>query len=198
MSERIEIFIDDEPRQVEQDATVAAALLDAGVTAFRTSVGGEPRAPLCGMGICYECRVTIDGAPQQRSCMMRVAPGMRVLTAPGHIAPRSRSPASSTDRADVVIVGGGPAGLAAAADLVKAGFSAAPMIETIAHRSRADSPEVPAIAYCQGTPLLNEIEERDASRVAEATDVAARAIAARFGTGKVDGKISAHIVSVTK
>ena len=84
------------------------------------------------------------------------------------------------------------------ADLVKAGFSAAPMIETIAHRSRADSPEVPAIAYCQGTPLLNEIEERDASRVAEATDVAARAIAARFGTGKVDGKISAHIVSVTK
>ena len=84
------------------------------------------------------------------------------------------------------------------ADLVKAGFSAAPMIETIAHRSRADSPEVPAIAYCQGTPLLNEIEERDASRVAEATDVAARAIAARFGTGKVDGKISAQIVSVTK
>ena len=121
MSERIEIFIDDEPRQVEQDATVAAALLDAGVTAFRTSVGGEPRAPFCGMGICYECRVTIDGAPQQRSCMMRVAPGMRVLTAPGHIAPRSRSPASSTGRADVVIVGGGPAGIAAAASAAESG-----------------------------------------------------------------------------
>jgi ubiquinone/menaquinone biosynthesis C-methylase UbiE len=83
-------------------------------------------------------------------------------------------------------------------DLVKAGFSAAPIIETIAHRSRADSPEIPAIAYCQGTPLLNEIKERDASRLAEATDVATRAIASRFGEGAVDTKISAHIVSVTK
>jgi hypothetical protein len=83
-------------------------------------------------------------------------------------------------------------------DLVKAGFSASPIIDTIAHRSRADSPEVPAIAYCQGTPLLNEIKERDASRLAEATDVATRAIAAKFGEGKVDGKISAHIVSITK
>ncbi|HXV18256.1 MAG TPA: hypothetical protein VD758_15825, partial [Gemmatimonadaceae bacterium] len=69
---------------------------------------------------------------------------------------------------------------------------------TIAHRSRADLPEIPAIAYCQGTPLLNEIKERDASRLAEATDVATRAIASRFGQGEVDGKISAHIVSVTR
>ena len=83
-------------------------------------------------------------------------------------------------------------------DLVRAGFSASPIIDTIAHRSRADSPDVPAIAYCQGTPLLNEIKERDASRLDEATEVATRAIAAKFGEGKVDGKISAHIVSITK
>ena len=80
MSERIEIFIDEEPRHVEQDATVAAALLDAGVTAFRTSVGGEPRAPLCGMGICYECRVTIDGEAHRRACLVPVTEGMIVQT----------------------------------------------------------------------------------------------------------------------
>jgi len=51
----------------------------------------------------------------------------------------------------------------------------------------------PAIGYCQGTPLRNEIEARAADRLDEATDVATAAIAARFGTGAVDGKIRAHI-----
>jgi hypothetical protein len=57
---------------------------------------------------------------------------------------------------------------------------------------------VPAVAYCQGTPLRNEIEARDASRLAEATDVAAAALARRFGTGAVDGKIQAHVVVVER
>ena len=55
-------------------------------------------------------------------------------------------------------------------------------------RSRADSARIPAVAFCQGTPLRNEIEARDASRLAEATDVAAEAIARRFGRGAVDGQ----------
>jgi hypothetical protein len=54
------------------------------------------------------------------------------------------------------------------------------------------------MAYCQGTPLRNEIEARDKSRLDEATDLAAEAIAQRFGTGNVDGKIQAHIVSIEK
>ena len=81
-------------------------------------------------------------------------------------------------------------------DLSKAGFTAAPEIETVAARSRAASPEIPAIAYCQGTPLRNEIEARDPTRLAEATRAGAEAIAAKFGTGAVDGKIQAHVVSV--
>jgi ubiquinone/menaquinone biosynthesis C-methylase UbiE len=79
-------------------------------------------------------------------------------------------------------------------DLASAGFMASPQIEMIAARSRARSFRDPAIAYCQGTPLRNEIETRDASRLQEATDVAAEAIARRFGRGAVDGKIQAHIV----
>jgi SAM-dependent methyltransferase len=81
-------------------------------------------------------------------------------------------------------------------DLASGGFAAKPAIETVAARSRAASPRIPAIAYCQGTPLRSEIEARDAARLAEATDVAERAIARRFGQGAVDGKIQAHVVTV--
>ena len=71
-----------------------------------------------------------------------------------------------------------------------------PEIATVAARSRAESPRVPAVAYCQGTPLRNEIEARDASRLGEATERAAEAIARQFGRGAVDGKIQAHVVTV--
>ena len=81
-------------------------------------------------------------------------------------------------------------------ELASGGFTASPRIDTVAARSRATSPRVPAIAYCQGTPLRSEIEARDASRLGEATDVAADAIGKRFGVGAVDGKIQAHIVTI--
>lgn len=81
-------------------------------------------------------------------------------------------------------------------DLASGGFTASTQISTVAARSRAESSRVPAVAYCQGTPLRNEIEARDASRLGEATDLAAEAIAQRFGRGAVDGKIQAHIVTI--
>ena len=81
-------------------------------------------------------------------------------------------------------------------DLAAGGFTALPQFTTVAARSRATSSRVPAIAYCQGSPLRNEIEARDASRLGEATDLAAEAIARRFGRGAVDGKIQAHIVTI--
>jgi SAM-dependent methyltransferase len=74
-------------------------------------------------------------------------------------------------------------------------FSRAPEIVTRAERSRAPSPREPALAYCQGTPLRDEIEARRAS-LDEATDLAAEAIAKKFGRGAVDGKIQAHIITV--
>jgi SAM-dependent methyltransferase len=83
-----------------------------------------------------------------------------------------------------------------ARDLAAGGFTASPQFTTVAARSRAKSSRVPAIAYCQGSPLRNEIEVRDASRLGEATDLAAEAIARRFGRGAVDGKIQAHTVTI--
>jgi SAM-dependent methyltransferase len=85
---------------------------------------------------------------------------------------------------------------AIARDLAAGGFAAAPRIDTVAERSRAAAPSIPALAYCQGTPLRNEIEARAAGRLAEATEVATRAVAERFGSGAVDGRIQAHVVRV--
>ncbi len=81
-------------------------------------------------------------------------------------------------------------------DLAKSGFARPPRIETLAARSRAASSRIPAIAYCQGTPLRNEIESRDAAGLAGATDDCDQALARRFGTGAVDGRIQAHIIAV--
>ena len=83
-------------------------------------------------------------------------------------------------------------------DLAAGGFVAPARIETVAARSRAPSCRVPAIAYCQGTPLRGEIETRDPARLDEATEHAAGAIAHRFGTVDVDGKIQAHVVTVRR
>jgi predicted molibdopterin-dependent oxidoreductase YjgC len=65
--------------RVAPGTTVAAAVLLAGA-ATRTSLDHEPRGPLCGMGICFECCVTIDGIPHQRSCQILCTPGIRVTT----------------------------------------------------------------------------------------------------------------------
>ena len=66
--------------RVPPGTVVAAAIAVAGVTSYRRSVRGEARAPLCGMGICYECRVAIDGRPQRLSCQTVCAEGMQVVT----------------------------------------------------------------------------------------------------------------------
>jgi ubiquinone/menaquinone biosynthesis C-methylase UbiE len=83
------------------------------------------------------------------------------------------------------------------ADLEQAGFRDI-AIDTVEHRSKAASARDPAIGYCQGTPLRNEIEARDAARLDEATDYAAEALAKRFGSGAVDGRISALVIGATR
>ena len=83
MIETVEIIANGRRSRVPAGITVAAALLDLGVTTFRRSVTGEARGPVCGMGICYECRVTIDGVPQRRACIVPVANGMEIASDDG-------------------------------------------------------------------------------------------------------------------
>jgi ubiquinone/menaquinone biosynthesis C-methylase UbiE len=78
-------------------------------------------------------------------------------------------------------------------ELEQAGFSSV-VIETRAKESRASSPRYPAVAYCQGTPLRNEIEARGADKLEVATDYAAAKIANKHGSGEVAAKIQAHVI----
>lgn len=72
------IHLNGRPMRVHAGMTVAAAILEAGV-ASRLSVRCEPRQPLCGMGICYECRASIDGQAHQRTCQILCRPGITVV-----------------------------------------------------------------------------------------------------------------------
>jgi ubiquinone/menaquinone biosynthesis C-methylase UbiE len=82
-------------------------------------------------------------------------------------------------------------------ELTTAGFASI-SIETRGDVSRAPSPRDPAIAYCQGTPLRNEIEARDPSGLEAATQACAQALARRFGGGPVEGRIQAHVITATR
>ncbi|MDN4614593.1 (2Fe-2S)-binding protein [Leifsonia sp. F6_8S_P_1B] len=77
--EPIEITVDGERVACFAGETVAAALLAAGVPEFSRR-GGEPRLPLCNMGTCFECGVTVDGVPLTRACLLAVSAGMTVET----------------------------------------------------------------------------------------------------------------------
>jgi len=83
-----------------------------------------------------------------------------------------------------------------AEDLARGGFTAPPRITTVAARSRAAAPRIPAIGFCQGCPLRSEIEARGPGRLEAATELATDAIAQRFGADGVDGKIQAHVITI--
>lgn len=80
----IQIFFNDTPLSVASGRSVAAALLAAGVSRFRsTPVSGSPRAPYCMMGACFECLVEINGVPGRQACLVNVHEGMRIHSQEG-------------------------------------------------------------------------------------------------------------------
>ena len=80
MAENIWVRVNGKVVEVPEGSTVAVAVFIAGV-ASRTSVRGELRSALCGMGVCFECRVTADGTPQRPGCQMLCKPGMEITAA---------------------------------------------------------------------------------------------------------------------
>src|SRR5205085_2215655 len=116
MAETVRLRIDGRSIASEAGVTIAAAALNAGENGLRTSIGGERRGALCAMGICFECRVTVDGRGHRRACMELVREGMSVETRSGAAglrarvpAPETRNPKPETLVCDVTVVGGGPA-----------------------------------------------------------------------------------------
>ena len=87
---------------------------------------------------------------------------------------------------------------AIAQDLARGGFGHSLEFATVTAHSRALSARIPAVAYCQGTPLRSEIEARGSASLDQATDIATAAITSRFGSGAVEGRIQAHIVAIER
>jgi len=77
---RVRVTIDGQPCEITAGMTVAAALVAMGMRTTRTSVSGQPRGPLCGMGICQECRVTVDGRAHVLGCQTLCRDGQTILT----------------------------------------------------------------------------------------------------------------------
>ncbi len=85
-----------------------------------------------------------------------------------------------------------------ARDLKAGGFASRPQVDTVTARSRADSAKIAAVAFCQGTPLRNEILARDPQGLLPATEALARALRRRFGPAAIEGRIQAKVVSIRR
>jgi predicted molibdopterin-dependent oxidoreductase YjgC len=76
----VRIKVDGQPLTVAVGTSVAAALMSAGRLRFHSALSGGGRGPLCGMGTCFECVVTVDARPGVRSCLRECVEGMEVVT----------------------------------------------------------------------------------------------------------------------
>ncbi|MEU5884382.1 (2Fe-2S)-binding protein [Spirillospora sp. NPDC047279] len=77
----VRITVDGEPVEAPAGSSLTAAFVGTRRWRLRDHpISGEPRGPFCGMGVCFECEVTVDGRPGVRACLERVAPGMTVET----------------------------------------------------------------------------------------------------------------------
>lgn len=76
----VTIRVDGRPVQAFLGETVAGALLASGQRAWRHSIQGEPRGLFCGMGICFDCAVTVNGVPHTRACLTPVSDGLEITT----------------------------------------------------------------------------------------------------------------------
>ena len=130
VAEEVEISFDGETLKAYAGETVAASLTAAGKLGLRETKDGSKRGIFCGMGVCSECLVSIDGQQNIRACMTGVRAGMRVETQkypgaiPGSDVPYLAEPPSGempVHKPDVLVIGGGPAGMSAAYAAASAG-----------------------------------------------------------------------------
>jgi predicted molibdopterin-dependent oxidoreductase YjgC len=77
------LLVDGQPLAIKDGDTIAATVMRGGRSVFRRSQSGEPRGLFCGIGICNECLVTVDGQPNVRACIASARDGAVVATGPG-------------------------------------------------------------------------------------------------------------------
>ncbi len=124
MTEHLEFTFDGRPLTTRPGLTIAAALTEAGIRGFREGPGGAPRGLFCGMGVCQDCLVEVDGRPNRRACMTKAETGMAVRKQTARPA-LTHSPQAGDDPVietpDVLVIGGGAGGLSAAIAASEAG-----------------------------------------------------------------------------
>ena len=165
--------------------SLAAALTEAGQWAFRGTVRGAQRGIFCGMGVCQDCLVTVDGTPNRRACMTPASPGLRVQTqeALARLDPDAALPETKPARQiapDVLVIGGGAGGLAAAAEAARAGASVVVL----------DERKVPGGQYYKQAAAaapLDAQQAEGAALLAEAQAAGAQIIAGVEVWGAFDG-----------
>ena len=80
----LRLTLDGSPLAARPGQTVGAALTEAGITAWRTTrIGGSPRGLFCGIGVCFDCLITVDGVSGQRACLTPARDGMALETGAG-------------------------------------------------------------------------------------------------------------------
>jgi thioredoxin reductase/bacterioferritin-associated ferredoxin len=129
VSEIVTITFDGRPLEARRGESLAAALTAHGVRAFRATKSDRPRGLFCGMGVCQDCLVEVDGRPNQRACMIKVEDSitvfpeahMRPLPPAPLAAPPAEIGAMRVERPQVLVIGGGPGGLSAAIAARRAG-----------------------------------------------------------------------------
>ena len=152
MRDPVGLSIDGTVADCESGITVAAALENSGRSVCRRSVSGEGRGVLCAMGVCFECRVTIDGVPHRRACMELVRDGMEISTGEPRLPLPSAVSRLTTARealvCEIAVVGAGPAGIAAACRAAESGARTLLLDEGLAaggqiyrHRPGQEAPE---------------------------------------------------------
>lgn len=114
------VTVDGEEQWARPGQTAASVLLSAGRLSWRTTRGGRPRGVFCGIGVCHDCLVVVNGVPDVRACRRVVVAGDRIETQVGarlpDLAPETLPVAARHVAVPVVVVGAGPAGMAAALD----------------------------------------------------------------------------------
>jgi NADPH-dependent 2,4-dienoyl-CoA reductase/sulfur reductase-like enzyme len=132
--------------------TIAAALSAADITTFRRTASGAPRGLFCGMGACFDCVVSVNGRIGQRACLMQALDGMDVTSGfPAELAPDAAPPPAES-ACDILVVGGGVAGLSAAIAGAEAGASVVVLDERHAPGGQFAKPLAPSHADAAPDP----------------------------------------------